>query len=582
MSVPFFRGGDSFDWWFLSLLAACQIQDNASLAEYLIGGFEEPITYVWADAAGLLPGYVVAIGPTTVLIGIEGTVGVPPFAPQWLANVLGSFQSNVPPFPGAVHTYFGSAAAALGSAILPVVSPYFTEKRFVFTGHSLGGACAQLLYSVMGPLCLAGVSCMVLGSPRVGDPFFANAVPGVQRLTNSGDPVPGLPPTLWAASPDTFPVPGPPPFSIYTTAGTGQTLEADGSVNNNDTAPSVDEVLQSLISGAYIIHFCQFYAGRLALQLADTVPRMGDPSGYADPQRLVQVWGQFAPSPGSPTEEGPAMYKVTTFFTLKSRGYTYSYYSPQTNASQRRNDLSAWLSGILSLSCPQVTALYTRYSNLSVKRQVDWDTPASLGISPNGAYNANVAQEDDALFIRGSLVGGGKMEQFFHGYPELLVVNETLNLAGQPWFTKFLQFANFLIAAGSAYQFKNINQGARPAPVLITSATPGAYRGYKIVPAVADVRTVGDVVYVNQVTRSAGDGYQGRKIVTSADPAGAFFTVGGAIPFGSIGTSAQYSVLPPVFAALNDYRIERYSEHRLGRPFGERPGRVPNRLPLRR
>lgn len=584
-SAPPFTDGDAFDWWFLSLLAWCQIEDNSPLASFLVEGFEATETAVWQDASFVLPGFCVFVGATTVLIGVEGTTGASLLSPQWLANILGSVQANLPPIPGAVSTYFGSAASALGALILPIIGPYLSTRRVVFTGHSLGGAIAQILFATLAPLCLAGANCMVLGSPRVGNPVFATAVSNARRLAVDGDCVPGLPPIVWAASTNTYPIPGAPPFAIYQHGGQGQTLFEDGHVDDSDNPPSTAQVLQILLDGSWPVHFTSSYAGRLAAglgrQIGGARSLLSPGDGYADPKRLDSVYSELSGVPIGGEEMATGRWKVTSFFSLKNRGYTYSYYSGQTDQGVRAGDLKAWLNGILDLSCPQVLYLYTRYSNLDVKRQVNWDTDTSLGVNPKGRYNANVAPEDDALFIRGTLVGNGRAEQFFHGYPDLLVQNETLNLLGQPWYTKFLQFAAYLISQGSAYQFKNVNQTAVHDPVTITTATPGAYRGFTIVAPMPDAINKGDVVRISRVKRTQCDGFQGRKIVTSVQP-GIGFNVGGAIPFGELNADATYTLLPPVFAALTDWRIERYSEHRLGRPFGLRPGRDPNRIPLRR
>ena len=75
------------------------------------------------------------------------------------------------------------------------------QNKIVFAGHSLGGALATisaLYFSYRYPDLL--ISCITLGSPRVGDSLFVQLfnqrIPQSYRYVNDNDPVPCLP-TSW-------------------------------------------------------------------------------------------------------------------------------------------------------------------------------------------------------------------------------------------------------------------------------------------------------------------------------------------------------------------------------------------------
>lgn len=69
------------------------------------------------------------------------------------------------------------------------------SKPWVFTGHSMGGAIAQIAAASFKP-----AQCITFGSPRVGGSEFADAVADAcwhQRWVNKSDVVPRLPPLLF-------------------------------------------------------------------------------------------------------------------------------------------------------------------------------------------------------------------------------------------------------------------------------------------------------------------------------------------------------------------------------------------------
>lgn len=71
-------------------------------------------------------------------------------------------------------------------------------KRIIFSGHSLGGALAQIAAAYYGDIFEElFITCYTFGSPRVGNTYFvewfSNSVDEHVRVVNEGDPVPMIP-----------------------------------------------------------------------------------------------------------------------------------------------------------------------------------------------------------------------------------------------------------------------------------------------------------------------------------------------------------------------------------------------------
>lgn len=73
-------------------------------------------------------------------------------------------------------------------------SPIDSEKFIYITGHSLGGALATLFYSYLQNNVLGyEFNLITFGSPKVGNPTFANSITNCTRIVNERDLIPSLP-----------------------------------------------------------------------------------------------------------------------------------------------------------------------------------------------------------------------------------------------------------------------------------------------------------------------------------------------------------------------------------------------------
>lgn len=138
------------------------------------GGGGQPQSVAIAQPG--VPRRIVAIGGTTT-------------AAQWFLN-LAATQVMIPtgagPGSGQVAGFFGVLANAIWGSI-PIDLP------LVFTGHSLGGAVAQVLLAFAVEAGL-NADALVFGAPRVGDADFAAFVGGrTTQVWIVGDPIPLVP-----------------------------------------------------------------------------------------------------------------------------------------------------------------------------------------------------------------------------------------------------------------------------------------------------------------------------------------------------------------------------------------------------
>jgi hypothetical protein len=177
------------------------------------GGFGPPTLITHQDTHSFAFTAMHADG--TALVSFRGT------QPDEIRDIATSLQANQVDWDesgGRVHAGFARAARAM----LPAVRDWLEagegagRRALVFTGHSLGGALATLIATVLPPSLL-----VTLGGPRVGNTAFVAALAGIEmlRLVNGCDIVTQLPPA----------------FSLYAHAGPTCYISCEGQpVHNPD------------------------------------------------------------------------------------------------------------------------------------------------------------------------------------------------------------------------------------------------------------------------------------------------------------------------------------------------------------
>jgi triacylglycerol lipase len=149
------------------------------------GGFELLATFDKKDTQGFL---AMRDGQFAVL-AFRGTTNLP----DWLRN-LDAVRVPLPERPGImVHRGFHSAFSVCQKEITEALGRVPNDLGLYITGHSLGGALAQIASAAFERNNLA--ACYTYGSPRVGTETFDREVKCPHyRLVNNWDVVPGVPP----------------------------------------------------------------------------------------------------------------------------------------------------------------------------------------------------------------------------------------------------------------------------------------------------------------------------------------------------------------------------------------------------
>lgn len=122
--------------------------------------------------------------------GIPGTVDFPGWVrdfsawPDWFSMI------------GPCHAGFGTGGKALWALVRPKLPK---DKRIIFTGHSLGGAYAQVLAAMYGAENRNPCEVVTFGSPRVRIAFnlgfrsLLHRSMRVELYARVGDPIPDVP-----------------------------------------------------------------------------------------------------------------------------------------------------------------------------------------------------------------------------------------------------------------------------------------------------------------------------------------------------------------------------------------------------
>jgi pimeloyl-ACP methyl ester carboxylesterase len=285
---PLFRGLERIDLIWAAASAQAQITDD-SLSLRRLCEAVAPGTFKLFPGDLLTPDCATYEMADDAIVCIKGTDTI--F--QWISHFLisGSFQL---PSPGVrILAYFYLTALTIRDAIDSTVQPWLSGKRIAFVGHSFGAAIAQILAYQYMPLAIRRGQVTALGSPRVGSVAFSDAVsPFTFRLEANSDPIPALPPILWAGPGSIFPVPGPGIPTDYKHAGTAQTLQADSDLVDGSQIMSLPEVVAAFVAGDVNNHHAKYYLSTLIDGVDLDAMQPGD-DGFQNPANLAAVVNQM-------------------------------------------------------------------------------------------------------------------------------------------------------------------------------------------------------------------------------------------------------------------------------------------------
>lgn len=237
------------------------------------------------------------------LISIVGTRQWEEFALQAVgANLIAA-----EPWPGTVGFYWSSLAITL----FDLIETELIESEIqtvALAGHSQGGAIAQLLIELINSLPDTDTQCIVtMGSPRSGNPEFAASLQNTPyaRMTNQGDVVPMLPPSISTPLDRFLWLLPPPPNTSFQHGGTRINLFDNGVDTNPPEEPTWLEGSKALIDGVrggiggwVNNHMPAEYARRLRLDIPVAIGT--DDVNYPGLKALDDYFaGQDLPEPAS-------------------------------------------------------------------------------------------------------------------------------------------------------------------------------------------------------------------------------------------------------------------------------------------
>lgn len=202
---PFVVDGFTFDvrrqrlslhnaYWmlYLSILSTLDTSAAAAAALAPLGYFEATITT--KNRMQVL----YAEHDDHVVLAFKGSTGFGDYFSNATYMMIGKADTGL---PGKVHKGFFDTMDSGWPALLGVIQKAFaTGKPVVFTGHSLGGAVAQLAaLKVHDKKGLTATSLYLFATPRVGNQVFADAYVDVYgpvsfRINNGMDITPRMPP----------------------------------------------------------------------------------------------------------------------------------------------------------------------------------------------------------------------------------------------------------------------------------------------------------------------------------------------------------------------------------------------------
>lgn len=580
MSDPFARAWNRTDMYAAAVVGLAQIFNRDDDAFELLDAIEPGTHYDFGGGIDS-PHTIVSITNRYVFVSISGTQGWE----QWLLNILGSFQVPAPSLTGLVSAFFEFAAGIIFGLMDSTIRPSLASKRLVLMGHSLGGAVAQLLGDFYRNSVGAGMTVYTLGCPRVGDPSWASSAIGgfVFRCETTDDPIVAVPPSVWGGVNTIPPMPGPLSVVNYEHAGIAQTVDASGNLTSGSNPVPFSQVLQAFITRSAPTHYAQVYAERLRLKLpAELTPAN---TGYQSPSLFDAMFKDIDPASfpflDLSLEGASGMKRFTLFFNIGTRaGYTEDFWADVSGATYT-SLIAGYLDKRLDLCASEVVFKYARISDVPATRKVSWRS-ASDFVNTTGSFSAAaMAAPEQALDLRLIMTDNSPGRIFVHGFPRTQFDGE--NYTPTPAFAGKLDNFKALLKSGQ-YLFESLQNPHTPADrIPITAIAPQSPRGCVITPGEVVSVSVGDTVQIGgEGARILG--LNGRKKVIRVAPGGATFTIGGAEPVGTPADLAagcyfytcQFQYLAPLFGG-----VVSLTTHKVGRPFGVRPGRRSNTIPLR-
>jgi hypothetical protein len=297
------------DLMYLSVLAEQQIS-GTSLQSALSGQILAP------GRAVIIPGlfgsiplanlYFYDCGPQH--LHITGTANVYELAGEILVSQLVPFSG----IPGLVNAFFSVIAFRTLQKALPLIDP---TKPLVLSGHSLGGAVAQILGVFLAQGGFDVSSIITLGSPKVGNVTFAAAVSAlpVNRYELVGDIVPSVPQFMPLPIPGLYAMPVNATWGDYVHGGNPLTVDSLGDVTNEHIEMGPAAISLALAAGTIDLHYAYSYSAYAKAGWASLPNYAPFAQGYEKPYTMA---GLVQPPQPPNTVVGPEI-AVPACFTNK-------------------------------------------------------------------------------------------------------------------------------------------------------------------------------------------------------------------------------------------------------------------------
>lgn len=463
--IPFFRGFNRYDLYTAAMAGQAITWGSPGDALTVLNGVEPAIGSLIVQEREA-PAAVASFTRNFCFVAIAGTTTWA----QWVLNVLGSPQAEFPNIPGGIAFTFGVQAEVLERELISFFATRLQFRRLVIIGHSLGGAVGQVLLPLLQPVGPIDSAAWALGSPRVGNPAFAAAVgPNVHRIESTEDPIVGVPPELWAGTGSHFPIPGFPPFAMYTHAGDVQTVDSAGQLTDGGNGVTFNDVVAAFTSWEAPTHYPNVYVSRLSagLQLYPIPPEVG----YAQPSQIVSVDRLLNTSPAMQGEnEMPYLTEATMFFRANNgvvEGWAESvYFSSDVNAALALIQATLIPNRTMTLSnqveIHAVRAARADGTRASLAKKLDSPVPGQVSLPVN--------EFGDCINIAIDSADGQRRIYNFRGIPDDWTAGQNLTPGGRDGLAKMLAYMTTLKNAGAALK---IPFGGNPfLPISIIANNP--------------------------------------------------------------------------------------------------------------